>query len=125
MALIVYTLVNHGLLIIGNYFRGNAQLEVGSMLLCSLKTIPASAALAGLFYVSYSHFDILGLLGAYFVFITVRSGAFLGHLESNYRVSVIKALLRAVYAKDPDLMAHLENVAYYSKRLAKACHYPI
>lgn len=125
MALFVYTLVNHGLLIIGNYFRGNAPLEVGSMLLGSLKTIPASAALAGLFYVSYSHFDILGLLGAYFVFITVRSGAFLGHLESNYRVSVIKALLRAVYAKDPDLMAHLENVAYYSKRLAKACHYPI
>lgn len=124
-ALLVYTSINHSLFVIGNYLRSNAPLDLGNMVLDSLRTIPASAALAALFYVSYTHFDILGLLGAYFIFVTVRSGAFLGHLESNYRVSVIKALLRAVYAKDPDLMSHLENVAYYSKRLAKACHYPI
>jgi len=125
VSVVVYALLNHLLFIIGDFLRTDGTPKLGFIVLDSLRTIPASAALAALFYFAFSYLDVLGLLGAYFIFITVRSGAFLGHLESNYRVSVIRALLRAVYAKDPDLMAHLENVAYYSKRLAKACHYPI
>lgn len=119
-----YSLVNHTLFVIACYLRREPEIPWGSLTVDTLKTLLPSAALSWLFYIAFLYFDVLGLISAFFVFITFRSGALLGHLESRYRVSLIKALLRAVYAKDPDLMAHLENVAYYSKRLAKACHYP-
>lgn len=123
-ALLAYTFTNHFLYFLAGYFRGQ-QPQIPSLILNSFKTLLPSAALSALFFVAFQRFDIFGIIGAYFVFITFRSGALLGHLESNYRISLIRALLRAVYAKDPDLMEHLENVAFYTKRLAKACGYPV
>ncbi len=121
----VYSLVNHALFVVACFLRREPEIPWGSLTLDTLKTLLPSAALSWLFYVAFLYFDVLGLISAFSIFTAFRSGALLGHLESRYRVSVIKALLRAVYAKDPDLMAHLENVAYYSRRLAKACHYPM
>lgn len=123
-ALLTYTCTNHFLYFIAGYLRGG-QPKIASLIMDSLKTLLPSTALSALFFAAFQYFDVFGIIGAYFVFITFRSGALLGHLESNYRISLIRALLRAVYAKDPDLMEHLENVAYYSRRLAKACGYPL
>lgn len=120
----VYSIVNHALFVIACYLRLEQEIPWRALTLDTLKTLLPSAALSWLFYTAFLYLDTLGLISAFFIFVSFRSGALQGHLESRYRVSVIKALLRAVYAKDPNLMAHLENVAYYSKRLAKACHYP-
>lgn len=125
MALITYSGINHLLFVIATYLRGEPIAPIRNAILNTIKTLLPSTALSALFFAAFQYFDVFGIIGAYFVFITFRSGALLGHLESNYRISLIRALLRAVYAKDPDLMEHLENVAYYSKRLAKACGYPL
>lgn len=124
VAVLTYSLVNHALFLIGDFLRSQKTSFEWAFLLNIVKTLVPSVALSALFYGAYNLYDILGLMGAFFVFVVVRSGALLGHLESNYRISLIRALLRAVHAKDPSLMTHLENVAYYSKRLAKACRYP-
>lgn len=123
-AVLTYSLVNHSLAVIGEYLRADQPAVKWTFLLNIFKTLIPSVALSAFFYTSYHHYDILGLFGAYFLFIVVRSGALLGHLESNYRTALIRSLMRAVHTKDPSLMAHLENVANYSKRLAKACRYP-
>lgn len=123
-AVVVYSAVNHGLFVIGNYLRFPDSKFDWLFLINIVKTLIPSVALSALFFTAYARYDILGLIVAFFLFLVVRSGALLGHLEANYRLSLIRALLRAAHAKDPTLMKHLENVAYYSKRLAKACRYP-
>ena len=124
-AVFAYSLINHGLFMVGDFLRSDQPSPDWSFLGNTLKTIVPSIALSALFLGAYARYDVLGLIGAFFIYVVVRSGALLGHLESNYRIALIRVLLRAAYAKDPTLMAHLENVAYYSKRLAKACNYPI
>ncbi|NLM40507.1 MAG: HD-GYP domain-containing protein [Firmicutes bacterium] len=123
-AVLVYSAVNHGLFVFGSYLRFSDSKFEWFFLVNVAKTLIPSVALSALFFMAYTRYDILGLIVAFFLFVVVRSGALLGHLEANYRLSLIRALLRATHAKDPTLMRHLENVAYYSKRLAKACRYP-
>lgn len=124
VAVLTYSLVNHVLAMIVFFLRDDQPISNWTFLLNIFKTLIPSVALSAFFYYSYANYDILGLIGAYFLFVVVRSGALLGHLETNYRIALIRSLMRAVHAKDPSLMAHLENVAEYSKRLAKACRYP-
>ncbi len=123
VAVTTYSLVNLGFFYVAKRIAGQSE-GVIATIVESIKTILPSFALAALFYYAYFFFDVFGVIGAYYIFITIRSGALFGHLEINYRVSLIKSILRAVYAKDQDLMAHLESVAYYSKKLAKRCGYP-
>lgn len=124
VATFVYTCVNSLLFLIAKRVQ---QSETNSLFTVweTFKTILPSMGLAGLFHYAYFKFDIFGVIAAYSIFITLRSGALFGHLEANYRVSLIKSLLRAVYAKDQDLMEHLEKVAYYSRLLAQKCGYPV
>ena len=110
---------------VGDFLRSDQPSPDWSFLGNTLKTIVPSIALSALFLAAYARYDVLGLIRGV---LHLRRGEVwspLGHLESNYRIALIRVLLRAAYAKDPTLMAHLENVAYYSKRLAKACNYPI
>ncbi|MGI6640764.1 MAG: HD-GYP domain-containing protein [Limnochordia bacterium] len=124
VAVLTYSLLNHGLAMLVFYLRADQPALKWTFILNVFKTLIPSVALSAFFYFCFYHYDILGLFGAYFLFVVVRSGALLGHLETNYRIALIRSLMRAVHAKDPSLMAHLENVADYSKRLAKACRYP-
>lgn len=119
-----YSLVNLALFLTSRYLYRGSVGQALKYVWESGKLLLPSMALAALFYAVYVRFDIFGVIVGYYLFITLRSGFFLGHREINYRVGLIKALLRAVYAKDRDLMQHLENVAYYTKRLASECGYP-
>ena len=123
LSVVTYSTVNLTLFFMAKLLAGQTD-GAASSIIESIKTILPSFALAALFYYAYFFFDVFGVIGAYYIFITIRSGALFGHLEINYRVSLIKSILRAVYAKDQDLMAHLESVAHYSKKLAKRCGYP-
>jgi len=121
---LTYTAINLVLFSFAKWLQGSESNNLSSILE-TFKTILPSTALAALFYISYFYLDIFGLIGAYLVFFTFRSGALFGHIEAKYRVSLIRSILRAVYAKDQDLMAHLENVAHYTKILAKRHGYPV
>lgn len=89
----------------------------------SFKTIIPSAAFAAVFYYLYLYFSSWGVVAGYIVLAAVRSHTLFGHLDASYRVKLIKALLRAAYAKDPYLMLHLERVAFYSRKLARRYGY--
>ena len=122
---LVYFFVNLILVIITLLFDKETRNDIPfHAFIDTFKTLLPSIAISALFYNAYRYLDVFGVVGGFLIFISLRSGALLGHLEANYRISLIKALLRAVYAKDPDLMEHLEKVAYYSKLLAKRCGYP-
>ncbi len=123
VASFLYCLVNLSLFVIARQLQDPGSSSF-STVWETQKTIIPSAALAVFFSYAFQQFDIFGVIGAYYVFMAIRSGALFGHLEMSYRISLTKALLRAVYAKDQDLMLHLENVALYSKKLAKNCRYP-
>ncbi len=89
----------------------------------SAKTIIPSAAFAASFYYLYQYFSAWGVVAGYIVLTAVRSHTLFGHLDASYRVKLIKALLRASYAKDAYLMLHLERVAFFSRRLARRYGY--
>ncbi len=122
-AALTYTLTNSLLFLVAKRLQQSRESLLPAVWE-TVKTVIPSMALAALFLTAYNHFDIFGIMAAFYVLITVRGGALFGHLETSYRVSLIRSLLRAVYAKDHTLMQHLENVAHYSKELAKRCGYP-
>ncbi len=123
-AVLTYSLTNLGLFLISRIILKKSIRSNVKYVKESLKVILPASTLAALFYASYQWFDIFGVIAVYYLFTLIRSNLLLGHFEVNYRLSLIKALLRAVYAKDKTLMQHLENVAYYTKLLATNCDYP-
>lgn len=123
-AAFTYSAVNLSLFYCGKYLQGNRE-PTFQLVIESLKTMLPSMAMAAMFFYIFDAYDIFGVIVAYYLFITIRSGLLFGHLEANFRVGLIKSLLRAVSAKDHDLMQHLESVAHYTKRLAKKCNYPL
>ncbi|NPV80965.1 MAG: HD-GYP domain-containing protein [Firmicutes bacterium] len=87
------------------------------------KTIIPGAAFGALFTYLYLNYSVLGVVAGYIVLCAVRSQTLFGHIDARYRLNLIKALLRTSYSKDPDLMLHLERVAYFSRRIARRCGY--
>lgn len=118
-----YILVNTGLYILVMHIAYPNDREYLYHGIDSLKTLIPSGALAVMFYFLYQYFTVWGVIAAYIVFLAVRSNVMFGHLQYKYRLALIRALLRATQSKDSTLMAHLENVAYLSKRLAPECGY--
>ncbi|HHY46832.1 MAG TPA: HD-GYP domain-containing protein [Firmicutes bacterium] len=88
-----------------------------------LKTVIPSAAFGALFYYLYENYSALGVVAGYILLSAARSQTLFGHIDARYRLNLIKALLRACYSKDPDLMLHLERVAYFSKKIARRYGY--
>ncbi|NLJ24685.1 MAG: HD-GYP domain-containing protein [Firmicutes bacterium] len=88
-----------------------------------LKTLLPSAALGAVFYYTYVYFSVYGLIVSYLFFLALRSQTLFGLLDTTYRLALIKSLLRAVWAKDPELMQHMERVAFFSRELARQYGY--
>ena len=89
----------------------------------TLKTLPSSAALGAVFYYTYVYFSVYGLIVSYLFLLALRSQTLFGLLDTTYRLALIKSLLRAVWAKDPELMQHMERVAFFSGELARQYGY--
>lgn len=124
LAVATYSLTNLSLFLLSRVIYNKSINSNIKYIFESIKVILPSSTLAALFYGAYQWLDVFGVIAAYYLFTMVRSNLLFGHFEVNYRLSLIKALLRAVYAKDQTLMQHLENVAYYTKLLASNCDYP-
>jgi putative nucleotidyltransferase with HDIG domain len=89
----------------------------------TLKTLVPSAALGAVFYYTYVYFSVYGLIVSYLFLLALRSQTLFGLLDTTYRLALIKSLLRAVWAKDPELMQHMERVAFFSRELARQYGY--
>jgi putative nucleotidyltransferase with HDIG domain len=89
----------------------------------TLKTLIPSAALGAVFYYTYVYFSVYGLIVSYLFLLALRSQTLFGLLDTNYRLALIKSLLRAVWAKDPELTQHMERVAFFSRELARQYGY--
>lgn len=89
----------------------------------NFKTFIPSAALAAVFYYTYVYFSVYGLIVSYLIFLALRSQTLFGLIDTTYRLAFIKSILRAVWAKDPELMEHLERVAFLSRELARQYGY--
>ncbi|NMB12312.1 MAG: HD-GYP domain-containing protein [Firmicutes bacterium] len=89
----------------------------------TLKTLVPSAALGAVFYYTYVYFSVYGLIVSYLFLLALRSKTLFGLLDTTYRLALIKSLLRAVWAKDPELMQHMERVAFFSGELAREYGY--
>lgn len=92
-------------------------------LLETAKTLIPSAALAAVFYHTYVYFSVYGLVLGYLFLLALRSHALFGLLDTTYRIALIKSLLRAVWAKDPELMEHMKRVAFLAGEIARQYGY--
>ncbi|NMB25849.1 MAG: HD-GYP domain-containing protein [Firmicutes bacterium] len=91
----------------------------------NLKTLIPSTALGAVFYYTYVYFSVYGLVVSYLVLLALRSQTLFGLIDTTYRLAFIKSLLRAVWAKDPELMEHMERVAFLSRELARQYGYSL
>ena len=89
----------------------------------NLKTLIPSAALGAIFYYIYVYLSVYGLVVSYLIMLALRSQTLFGLIDTTYRLAFIKSLLRAVWAKDPELMEHMERVAFLSRELARQYGY--
>lgn len=87
------------------------------------KTLIPSAAMGAVFYYTYIYFSVYGLVLSYLFLLALRSHTLFGLLDTTYRIALIKSLLRAVWAKDPELMEHMERVAFLSGEIARQYGY--
>ncbi|NLA57891.1 MAG: HD domain-containing protein [Firmicutes bacterium] len=87
------------------------------------KTLIPSAAMGAVFYYTYIYFSVYGLVLSYLFLLALRSHTLFGLLDTTYRLALIKSLLRAVWAKDPELMEHMERVAFLSGEIARQYGY--
>ncbi len=92
-------------------------------LLETAKTLIPSAAMGAVFYYTYIYFSVYGLVLSYLFLLALRSHTLFGLLDTTYRIALIKSLLRAVWAKDPELMQHMERVAFLSGEIARQYGY--
>ncbi|NLK08592.1 MAG: HD-GYP domain-containing protein [Firmicutes bacterium] len=91
----------------------------------NFKTLIPSAALGAIFYYTYLYLSVYGLIVSYLILLALRSQALFGLIDTTYRLAFIKSLLRAVWAKDPELMGHMERVAFLSGELARKYGYSL